>query len=123
MSLFHTNSILVAANGWPESSPELHAPDFFSCPTVTIPFIFVFYLFYNVAYTPLLVAYTLEILPFAIRAKGFALMVRHVMARRSPAVRSLLTIPKEFDRIVITGTQPVCGSLGPRCDRLEICRC
>jgi len=55
MSLFHTNSITVAAN-------------------VTIPFIFVFYLFYNVAYTPMLVAYTLEILPFAIRAKGFALM-------------------------------------------------
>ncbi|KAN0120675.1 general substrate transporter [Russula decolorans] len=55
MSLFHTNSITVAAN-------------------VTVPFIFVFYLFYNVAYTPMLVAYTLEILPFAIRAKGFALM-------------------------------------------------
>jgi MFS family permease len=54
-SLFHTNSMTIAAN-------------------VTIPFIFIFYLFYDLAYTPMLVAYTLEILPFAIRAKGFALM-------------------------------------------------
>jgi hypothetical protein len=56
----------------------------------------VFYLFYNVAYTPMLVAYTLEILPFAIRAKGFALMVRHVMARRSPAVAPYLRFPKNL---------------------------
>lgn len=39
--------------------------------------IFVFYLFYNLAYTPMLITYTLEILPYAIRAKGFALMVRY----------------------------------------------
>ena len=42
----------------------------------TIPFIFLFYFFYDIAYTPMLVAYTLEILPFNIRAKGFAVMVR-----------------------------------------------
>jgi hypothetical protein len=29
------------------------------------------------AYTPMLITYTLEILPYAIRAKGFALMVRY----------------------------------------------
>ncbi|KAI0001426.1 general substrate transporter, partial [Russula compacta] len=40
----------------------------------TIPLIFVFCLFYDLAYTPMLVAYTLEILPYSIRAKGFALM-------------------------------------------------
>ncbi|TFY83287.1 hypothetical protein EWM64_g734 [Hericium alpestre] len=40
----------------------------------TVPFIFLFYLFYDIAYTPLLVVYTLEILPYAIRAKGFAIM-------------------------------------------------
>ena len=43
--------------------------------SATIPFIFIFYLFYDIAYTPMLVAYTLEILPFNIRAKGFAVMV------------------------------------------------
>jgi hypothetical protein len=41
----------------------------------TIPLIFVFYFFYDLAYTPLLVVYALEILPFRVRAKGFAVMV------------------------------------------------
>lgn len=41
----------------------------------TIPLIFMFFAFYDIAYTPMLVAYTLEILPFNIRAKGFAVMV------------------------------------------------
>ena len=42
---------------------------------MTIPVIFILHLFYNLAYAPALVAYTLEILPFAIRAKGFAVVV------------------------------------------------
>jgi len=40
----------------------------------TIPFIFAFYFFYGLAYTPVMISYTLEILPYSIRAKGFALM-------------------------------------------------
>ncbi|KAL0061933.1 hypothetical protein AAF712_011217, partial [Marasmius tenuissimus] len=40
----------------------------------TIPLIFIYYLFYDLAYSPMLVAYTLEILPYRIRAKGFAVM-------------------------------------------------
>ncbi|KZS92526.1 general substrate transporter [Sistotremastrum niveocremeum HHB9708] len=36
--------------------------------------IFCFYLSYDLSYTPLLVSYSLEILPFNIRAKGFAVM-------------------------------------------------
>lgn len=43
--------------------------------TATVPFVFIFYFFYDIAYTPMLIAYTLEILPFNIRAKGFAVMV------------------------------------------------
>ncbi|KAF8071939.1 hypothetical protein FPV67DRAFT_908434 [Lyophyllum atratum] len=45
----------------------------------TIPLIFIFYFFYDIAYTPMLVAYTLEILPYRIRAKGFAVMNLTVM--------------------------------------------
>lgn len=41
----------------------------------TIPFIFLFYFFYDIAYTPLVVAYVVEILPFNIRSRGFAVMV------------------------------------------------
>src|ERR1700742_4790283 len=36
-----------------------------------IAFIFLFYGFYDIAFTPLIVSYTVEILPYAIRAKGF----------------------------------------------------
>ncbi|KII86878.1 hypothetical protein PLICRDRAFT_55774 [Plicaturopsis crispa FD-325 SS-3] len=36
-----------------------------------IAFLFIFYAFYDIAFSPLIVSYTVEILPFAIRAKGF----------------------------------------------------
>lgn len=36
-----------------------------------IAFIFLFYAAYDIAFTPLIVSYTVEILPYAIRAKGF----------------------------------------------------
>ncbi|KZT23674.1 hexose transporter [Neolentinus lepideus HHB14362 ss-1] len=36
-----------------------------------IAFIFLFYAFYDLAFTPLIVSYTVEILPYALRAKGF----------------------------------------------------
>jgi len=38
-----------------------------------IAFIFLFYAFYDIAFSPLIVSYTVEILPYAIRAKGFTL--------------------------------------------------
>ena len=56
-------------------SPDLRYSNAEHCVVATIPFIFIFYFFYDIAYTPLLIAYTLEILPFNIRAKGFAVMV------------------------------------------------
>jgi len=62
----------------------------------TIPFIFVFYLFYDLAYTPMVVAYTLEILPLAIRARGFALM--NVVVSLSLALNQLVD-PWAFDAI------------------------
>ncbi|KAG8992051.1 hypothetical protein FRB95_004097 [Tulasnella sp. JGI-2019a] len=41
---------------------------------MTIVMIFLYYAFYDIAWTPLLVVYTLEILPYRLRAKGFAIM-------------------------------------------------
>jgi Sugar (and other) transporter len=50
--------------------------------------IFLFYFFYDLAYTPLLVSYSLEILPFRVRAKGFAVMVSSPLSlTRSPLNR------------------------------------
>jgi hypothetical protein len=63
-------------------------PDDFIVLSASVPFIFLFYLFYDLAYTPMLVTYTLEILPYAIRAKGFALMVCYISIVLAP---SLLT--------------------------------
>lgn len=39
-----------------------------------VAFVFVYYTFYDIAYSPLLVSYTVEILPYRLRAKGLALM-------------------------------------------------
>ena len=38
-----------------------------------IAFIFLFYASYDIAFTPLIVSYTLEILPYPLRAKGFTI--------------------------------------------------
>ncbi|KAI0062526.1 hexose transporter [Artomyces pyxidatus] len=38
-----------------------------------IAFIFIFYAFYDIAFSPLIVSYTVEILPYQIRAKGFTI--------------------------------------------------
>ncbi|KAK4699333.1 hypothetical protein P7C70_g6929, partial [Phenoliferia sp. Uapishka_3] len=40
--------------------------------TVVIAFLFIFYGFYDIAWTPLSFSYTVEILPFGIRAKGMS---------------------------------------------------
>lgn len=45
----------------------------------TIPLIFMFFFFFDIAYTPILIAYSLEILPFKVRAKGFSIMVRSTL--------------------------------------------
>jgi MFS family permease len=42
-----------------------------SAGNAVIAFIFLFYGFYDIAFTPLIVSYTVEILPYPIRAKGF----------------------------------------------------
>jgi len=80
-TLFITSNagMLMTLPLWALTSSLMHTD---SIPTgqaanATIPFIFAFYLFYNLAYTPLIVSYTLEILPYSIRARGFALMVRY----------------------------------------------
>lgn len=39
-----------------------------------IPFIWIFDIFYSIAWSGLLVAYSLEILPFRLRAKGLMIM-------------------------------------------------
>jgi MFS family permease len=47
-----------------KSEPAAHA---------VVAFIFLFYASYDIAFTPLIVSYTLEILPYALRAKGITI--------------------------------------------------
>ncbi|KDN48792.1 hypothetical protein RSAG8_02779, partial [Rhizoctonia solani AG-8 WAC10335] len=66
-----------------------------------IAFIFIFFSFYDIAYSPLLVAYTIEILPFNIRAKGFAVMNFSVCI--ALIVNRLLSQNRDAEAIEILG--------------------
>ncbi|KAI0300924.1 hypothetical protein BC826DRAFT_626812 [Russula brevipes] len=75
--IISTAGMLLSFSVWSLTIALVHADDKNTkspAARATIPFIFMYYLFYNLAYSPMLVAYTLEILPYAIRAKGFACM-------------------------------------------------
>ena len=91
----------------------------------TIPFIFLFFFFYDIAYVPLLVAYVVEILPFKIRSRGVAVMVseelpapnhRLVSMEWSMFTSSFL----ELDSVSRPRIQPIRDPLGPRCHGVEI---
>lgn len=70
-----TNGFGIAFSGWTVSNALYNTIGKTDAAKATIPLIFLFFFFYDIAYTPMLVAYTLEILPYKIRAKGFAVMV------------------------------------------------
>ncbi|TFY70455.1 hypothetical protein EVG20_g2549 [Dentipellis fragilis] len=75
-TLFITSNagMLITFSMWTLTTALFNTLHIAAAAKATIPFIFLFYLFYDIAYTPMLVVYTLEILPYAIRAKGFAIM-------------------------------------------------
>jgi len=66
--------MLITFGIWTISEGLFNALHNTAAAKVCIIFIYFFYLSYDIAYTPMLVAYTLEILPYKIRAKGFAVM-------------------------------------------------
>lgn len=67
----------------------------------------------------MLVAYTLEILPFNIRAKGFAIMVSSFCPM--DLERKGIYSTAEHYCLSNTGFQPICQSLGIGCSGMEIC--
>ncbi|KAL1741008.1 hypothetical protein HDZ31DRAFT_67357 [Schizophyllum fasciatum] len=69
-----TAGMLVSFVSWTTTTALFNSFHSTVAAKATIPLIFIFYLFYDMAYTPMLVAYTLEILPYKIRARGFAVM-------------------------------------------------
>lgn len=75
-ALFNTRNDRAAANGVYLYFVANRSILIITSLSAVIAMIPLFYLTYSIAYTPMLVAYTVEILPFGIRARGFALMVR-----------------------------------------------
>lgn len=71
--------MLVTFCAWTISAALYNTMKNAAAARATVPLIFLFYFFYDIAYTPMLVAYTLEILPYKVRAKGFAIMNLAVM--------------------------------------------
>ncbi|EKM78879.1 hypothetical protein AGABI1DRAFT_75451 [Agaricus bisporus var. burnettii JB137-S8] len=71
--------MLITFSAWTVSSALYNTMGNAAAARATIPLIFLYYFFYDIAYTPMLVAYTLEILPYKVRARGFALMNLVVM--------------------------------------------
>lgn len=69
------NQVSTAFSAWTVTNALYNTLGNVSAAKATIPLIFLFFFFYDIAYTPMIVAYTLEILPFRVRAKGFAVMV------------------------------------------------
>lgn len=48
--------------------------------TAVIPFLFIYYGFYDIAFTPLLIAYPAEIWPYGLRARGVAVALTTTLA-------------------------------------------
>ncbi|KAG7089581.1 hypothetical protein E1B28_011248 [Marasmius oreades] len=72
--IISNTGMLIAFGLWTVTEALFNALQKTAAAKATIPLIFIYYLFYDIAYSPMLVAYTLEILPYRIRAKGFAVM-------------------------------------------------
>jgi len=72
--LISNTGMLVAFIVWTVTSAVFQETGLKGAANATVVMIFIYYGFYDIAYTPLLVMYAVEILPFRIRAKGFAVM-------------------------------------------------
>ncbi|KAG8901904.1 hypothetical protein FRB99_005007 [Tulasnella sp. 403] len=72
--LISNSGMLLVFIGWTITSALFEETHSKIAGNFTIVIIFLYYAFYDIAWTPLLVAYCIEILPFRIRAKGFAVM-------------------------------------------------
>jgi MFS family permease len=75
--LFRTSTMgmLVVFIAWTAASARFQETGASSAGVAVMVLIFVYCAFYNIAFAPLAVAYSVEILPYSIRAKGMATYV------------------------------------------------
>jgi len=72
--LFATGGMLAAFCAWTVSAAEFVKTGARGASIAEIFFIFLYYFFYNCAWSGLLVGYAVEILPYRVRAKGLTIM-------------------------------------------------
>lgn len=72
--LISTSGMLGCFIIWTICSAEFSIHGDAGAGRAVIAFIFIYYVFYNMAYSGLLIGYSVEILPYRIRAKGMTLM-------------------------------------------------
>lgn len=82
-------------------------------------FLFIYFGFYDIAFTGLTVGYPLEILPFSLRAKGMALFNFFVSCALFFVSRSKV-IHETFADVALMAAEPICQSDCSRRSRLEI---
>ncbi|KAG2367842.1 general substrate transporter [Suillus spraguei] len=66
--------MLIVFSMWTLTTALFHETKSTIAVKATVPLIFMFFFFYDLAYTPMVISYTLEILPYNIRARGLAIM-------------------------------------------------
>ncbi|RAH75295.1 hexose transporter protein [Aspergillus aculeatinus CBS 121060] len=72
--LISTSGMLVAFIIWTICSARYEIAHNHGAANAVVAMIYIYYVFYNVAWSGLLVGYTVEILPYSIRAKGMTVM-------------------------------------------------
>lgn len=70
-----TIGMLLVFTAWTIASERFHVTEVRSAGVAVLALIFVYQLFYCIAFSPLPVAYSVEVLPYSIRAKGMATYV------------------------------------------------
>lgn len=73
--LVATGGMLVSFCAWTICAARFHITEVKSAANAEIAFIFIYYVFYNCAWSGLLVGYAVEILPYKLRAKASLLYI------------------------------------------------
>ncbi|KAG9045570.1 hypothetical protein FS837_006083 [Tulasnella sp. UAMH 9824] len=98
--LFLTSNVgmLLTFSIWTATMVVFQQNGSYAAAMVAVVFIFIYYIFYDIAYTPILVTYVVEILPFRIRAKGFAVLTAVLFDGSQPNLDPLFIAEAEAAR-------------------------
>lgn len=86
-----------------------------------IAMLFIFFGFYDIAFTPLSFAYPIEILPYRLRSRGMSVTLTTVFAAGvSPLVKFAITKAYRITNTFLTDAQSIPQPRRPRRSRMEV---